>query len=93
MSEILVDKTLQKDNHLLMLRAQTDKRMHNLLDMEEQLPFFPSLKHLASLTKCRRCATSDLESDREKKQLRNKESSATLDFIENTSVNSKLEEE
>ena len=46
------------------------------------------------MTKRRRCATSDfLESNREKKQLQNKESSTTLDSIENTSVNGKLEEE
>ena len=45
------------------------------------------------MTKRGRCVTSDLESDREKKQLGNKEQSTTLDFIGNTSTNSKLEEE
>ena len=84
MSEILVDQTSEKVKHPLTLRAQSDPRTHNLLDLEEQLPIHSSLDVKVGCANICKEETQDLDNEREKRQLCSKKTSAANDFVRST---------
>ena len=93
MSEIMVDQTSQQAEHPLTIRARSDTRSDNLLDLEEQLPIFSSLDENEVCATISRKQPRDFHDKREKNQLCSDKTSAAKDFMRSTTTDSDSEDE